>query len=47
MDPNSFSKKSTSQMIVEYILDQIQSGNIKKGDRIMTEHEFSVCDERV
>ena len=41
MDPNSFSKKSTSQMIVEYILDQIQSGNIKKGDRIMTEHEFS------
>lgn len=41
MGSNSSSKKNTSQMIVEYILNQIQSGEIKKGDRLMTEHEFS------
>lgn len=41
MESSFLTKKSTSQTIVEYILDQIQSGNIKKGDRIMTEHEFS------
>lgn len=41
MASNSFARKSTSQTIVEYILNEIQSGNIKKGDRIMTEHEFS------
>lgn len=34
-------KRNASQMIVDYILDQIQSGALKKGDKLMTEHEFS------
>lgn len=34
-------KRNASQMIVDYILDQIQSGYLKKGDKLMTEHEFS------
>lgn len=34
-------KRNASQMIVDYILDQIQKGYLKKGDKLMTEHEFS------
>lgn len=34
-------KKTTSRLIVQYFLDQIQKGNIKKGDKLMTEHELS------
>ena len=34
-------KKNASQSIVEYILDQIQTGALKKGDKLMTEHEFA------
>lgn len=34
-------KRNTSQMIVDYILEQIQKGYLKKGDKLMTEHEFS------
>lgn len=34
-------KRNASQLIVDYILDQIQNGYLKKGDKLMTEHEFS------
>lgn len=34
-------KRNASQLIVDYILDQIQRGALKKGDKLMTEHEFS------
>ena len=34
-------KRNASQMIVDYILEQIQQGYLKKGDKLMTEHEFS------
>ena len=41
MGSNADSKRNASQTVIEYVLNQIQSGEIKKGDRLMTEHEFS------
>ena len=34
-------KRNANQMIVDYILEQILSGNLRKGDKLMTEAEFS------
>jgi GntR family transcriptional repressor for pyruvate dehydrogenase complex len=34
-------KRNASQMIIDYILDQIQKGYLKRGDKLMTEQEFS------
>lgn len=34
-------KRNANQMIVDYILEQILSGALRKGDKLMTEAEFS------
>lgn len=36
-----FGKKNTSELIVDYVLDLIQKRELKKGDKLMTEREFS------
>jgi len=36
-----FNKRNTSLMIVDYILDKIEKRELKKGDKMMTEREFS------
>lgn len=36
-----FKKQNTSHMIVDYILDKIQKKELKIGDKLMTEREFS------
>lgn len=35
------SKKNINQMIVEYFLDQIQTGKLKKGDKIKSERDLA------
>ena len=33
-------KKNYSQMIIEYLFDEIKSGTLKPGDKIATEREL-------
>ncbi|MBQ9663027.1 MAG: FadR family transcriptional regulator [Oscillospiraceae bacterium] len=38
---NHSEKRNTSQKIVDYLLDQIQSGVLRKGSRLPTEHDLA------